>query len=75
MDAMTLSLKIGLVLGLLLTIWQAIRIFTGANPVIMRNEDGSVYRAVATLTLFFILWAVVSVAVAFIVISLIKLIT
>ena len=74
METVTLSLGIGLVIGLLLTIRQAIRIFTRAAPTI-RNEDGSVYRPVATLTLFFILWSVVFIAVAFIVVSLIKLIT
>ena len=74
METVTLSLGIGLVIGLLFTIQQAIRVFTRAAPIIS-NEDGSVYRPVATLTLFFILWSVVFIAVAFIVVSLIKLIT
>ena len=53
MGTVTLSFEIGLGLGLIVSIWQAIRIYTG-EAKIGRNVDGSVFRPVATIIGFFI---------------------
>ena len=72
MGTLTLALIIGLAIGLILSIWQAIRIYTGANTKIIRNLDRSVYRPVATIIGFFVLWSLVFFVIALIVVSIIK---
>ena len=72
MGTLTLSLIVGVAIGLTVTIWQAIRIYTGANPRIARNPDDSVYRPVTTIVIFSILWSVVFFVIAFIVVSIIN---
>ena len=73
MGFVILPLIVGLGLGLIFSIWQAIRISTGANTKIIRNPDGSVYRPVGTIIGFFILWSLVFSVIAFIMISIINL--
>jgi len=72
MGTLTLSLVIGSIIGLILSTWQANRIYTGANPIIIRNPDGSVYRPVATIIGFFILWSLVFFVIALVVVSIIN---
>ena len=72
MGFVILPLIVGLGLGLIFSIWQAIRIFTGANTKIIRNPDGSVYHPVGTIIGIFILWALVFSVIAFIMISIIN---
>ena len=71
MGTLTLSLVSGSAIGLIFSLWQAIRVYTG-EAKIGRNPDGSVYRPVATIIGFFILWSMVFFVVALIVISLIN---
>ena len=73
MGVVILPLAIGVALGLIVAIWQTIRISTGANTKIIRNPDGSVYHPVGTIIGIFILWSLVCSVIAFIMIALINL--
>ena len=74
MGMVTLPLEIGLGIGLILAIWQAIRVSTGANTKLIRNVDGSVYNPVVSIIGFFILWLLVFFVIDLIVVSIINLI-
>jgi len=72
MGSFLLALIIGVSIGTVLTVWQAIRLKTGQNVVAMRNSDGTTYAFTFTLVGFFILWSVVHFVVALIPIVIIK---
>ena len=69
MGVVILPLAIGVALGLIVAIWQTIRISTGANTKIIRNPDGSVYHPVGTIIGIFILWSLVCSVIAFIMLN------
>ena len=75
MGAFLLALVIGVSIGVVLTIWQAIRLKTGQNVVAMRNSDGTTYAFTFTIVGFFILWSVVFFVVALIPIVIVRAIS
>jgi len=72
MGAFTLSLIIGSAIGLIVTVRQVIRIYTGASTKVVRNPDGSVSLLVPSTIVFFILWSLVFFVVALILVSLLN---
>ncbi len=73
MSTWSISLVVGIALGMVYGIWQHFRIKHGLNQLVLRNLDGSVYGGHFKVIFgVVILWTVVGFIVTFVITSIVK---